>query len=70
VSSVDRATAAALADRIGATCVEALLDWGEAVNAAEATPDDKTLSLLARAHGSRALELAMRLAEKLRPRGR
>jgi hypothetical protein len=63
----DRAAATAIAEQITSACVEAILDWGEAANAADAAPSDEHKKALARAIGLRALELAMGLAKRLRP---
>jgi hypothetical protein len=64
--------AAELTERIGDACVEALLNWGEAVNAYEATPaEDKSKALrltIAQATGGAAMELGKKLASRLRPR--
>lgn len=65
--SVDRATATALAERIHASLVEAMLTWGEAVNDAEAHPGDSLKKTIAQAAGLEACRLAAGVADKLRP---
>lgn len=71
-SKTDVETARALAERLGATCTEAMLDWGEAINDYESTPEGdscKSLKLtIVRARGGQAMDLAQKLASKLRPR--
>ncbi len=65
--------AVALAEKIGATATEALLEWGEAVNAAETETDPEIKqveTLRARVAGQEALRLAIGLAKTLRPRGK
>lgn len=67
VVSANAATAALLAERIGATCADAILDWGEAIRAAKADPENKALESVAKACGARAAELGLGLVKTLRP---
>ena len=59
-----------LAARLQATCTEALIEWGVAVNVAAAEPcPEMRYVLQAREmmHGARAREIAVAVAAKLRP---
>lgn len=67
---VDTATALALVEQIEGRVVEAVLDWGEAINATEASPEGpikETNQLRARVAGQEVMRLAMGLAKTLRP---
>ena len=60
-----------LAGRIGETCAEALIEWGAAVNEAEALPAGALKDVAttkARLLGTEAMRLGMGIAAKLRPR--
>jgi len=62
----DLATATLLAERISSACVEAMLAWGEAVNDAEAHPEDTFKKKIAQAAGLECCRLAAGIAAKLR----
>jgi hypothetical protein len=68
--SVDRAAATALAERIQSSLVEAMLTWGEAVNDAEAHPDDSLKKKVAQMAGLEACRPAAGVAAKLWPSGK
>jgi len=63
----DHDAAKALAEKIQFACYEAILEWGDAVNRAEAAPKDPLRQKIARAAGEQALKLAIDLAKRLRP---
>ncbi len=65
--TIDLATATAMAEKIGATCADAVLAWGEAIRDAEAAPDDKALELVARSQGRLVAQLGLGLVKTLRP---
>ena len=59
-----------LAARLQATCTEALIEWGVAVNVAAAEPCPalrEALDAHAVLVGARAMEVAVSVAAKLRP---
>lgn len=55
-----------LAGQMRERCTEALMDWGEAVNRAEANPGDERLKKIAQEKGRDAMVLGMALASRLR----
>lgn len=62
--------AVALAEKIESRVLEAVLDWGEAINATEASeegPLKETNQLRARIAGQEVMRLAMGIAKTLRP---
>lgn len=59
-----------LAARIPETVLNAVLDWGEAINKAEALPEGaakESATFLARVCGQEVMRLGMGLAKTLRP---
>lgn len=67
-----RAAALAVMRQITDTVVNAVLEWGEAANEADALPEgaSKEVAVLrARVAGTEVQRLAMGLAARLRPRG-
>jgi hypothetical protein len=61
------AAAEAMAERISATCVEAMLDMGEAINASKARPTDALLDAKAKMLTARVMGVAAALAAVMRP---
>lgn len=62
--------ATALLDKLSGRCLQVMLDWGQAVNRAEATKDGglKDVSLsVAQLCGSEVLKVSRELARVLRP---
>ena len=68
----DNATAALLMEQITGTVLEAVLEWGQAINEAEASTGEikKTATMRARLCGGEVQRLAMGIAAKLRPNRR
>lgn len=70
-TKMSQVAALAMSERIAAAATEALLDWGEAINEAEALPAGALKDVAttkARLCGGEAQRLAMGLARTLRPR--